>query len=136
MLDILKVVHSYVPLVQHTTHEILNIDDTEDEAIVVQQQVHPVLFGGDQMTVERRRNIQNVLSTSDTASARLQGIIPIAEDWHAKMCLYKVQRRVTLYVVNHHIHCGTALHKCVNLLSDVQIWMHRLALCKSVSIHP
>ena len=27
-------------------------------------------------------------------------------------------------MVNHHIHCGTALHKCANLLSDVQIWMH------------
>ena len=52
--------------------------------------MHPVLFGGDQLTVERNRNIQNVLSTSDTASARFQGIIPVAEDWHAKMCLYKV----------------------------------------------
>lgn len=90
MLDILKVVHSYVPLVQQTTHETVNIDDTEDEAIVIQQQVHPILFGGDQMTVERSRNIQNVLSTSDTASARLEGIVPVAEDWHAKMCLYKV----------------------------------------------
>ena len=109
MLDILKVVHNYVPMVQHTTHEIVNIDDTEDEAIVVQQQVHPVLFGGDQMTVERSRNIQNVLSTSDTASARLQGIVPVAEDWHAKMCLYKVHstwlsHRVTLYVIAVQLH--------------------------------
>lgn len=87
MLDILKVVHSYVPLVQQTTHETVNIDDIEDEAIVIQQQVHPILFGGDQMTVERSRNIQNVLSTSDTASARLEGIVPVAEDWHAKICL-------------------------------------------------
>ena len=39
---------------------------------------------------ERSPNIQNVLSTSDTASARLEGIVPVAEDWHAKMCLYKV----------------------------------------------
>ena len=37
--------------------------------------------------VERSRNIQNVLSTSDTASARLEGIVPVTEDWHAKMCL-------------------------------------------------
>jgi len=90
MLEIMKVVHRYVPLVQHTTTETVKIDDAEEDAVIVQQRVHPVLFGGDQLTVERSRNIQNVLSTSDTASARLEGLVPVAEDWHTKMCLYKV----------------------------------------------
>ena len=82
---------SQIRSICHTTSETVDIDDTEEDVVVVVQQlVHPILFGGDQLMVERSRNIQNVLSTSDTASARLEGIVPVAEDWHAKMCLYKV----------------------------------------------
>lgn len=50
----------------------------------------PILFGGDQLTTERARTVKNVLSNSDAATSRLEGLVPVTEDWHAKMCLYKV----------------------------------------------
>ena len=34
--------------------------------------------------------MRNVFSNSDSAISRLEGLIPVTEDWHAKMCLYKV----------------------------------------------
>ena len=47
----------------------------------------PTLFGGDQLTTERARTVRNVLSNSDSASSRLEGLIPVTEDWHAEgMC--------------------------------------------------
>ena len=56
------------------------------------------LFGGDQLTTERARTVRNVLSNSDSASSKLEGLIPVTEDWHAKMCLYKVCVCVCVHV--------------------------------------
>ncbi len=90
MLDILKAVHKYVPMIERTTSVKVVVDEVEEEVRVLQQDVQPVLFGGDQMTIERGRSIQNVLSNSDNAAARLEGLTPVVEDWYTIMCLYKV----------------------------------------------
>ena len=50
-------------------------------------QLHPVLFGGDQLTVARMRGTQD---TEETPVHRLQGIVSVIEDWHARVALLKV----------------------------------------------
>lgn len=90
VLDIMKSVHNYVPMVQRTTTATTSVNGTDDEVQLIDQQMHPIVFGGDQLTTERTRNIKNVVSNSDSASARLEGLVPVTEDWHAKMCLYQV----------------------------------------------
>ena len=53
-------------------------------------QFFPILFGGDQLTVARIRGAQALRDTHDNAVDRLQGVIPVIEDWHARMALMKV----------------------------------------------
>ena len=77
MKEILKTVYKYVPHIAENDEEVC-------------EKSSPMLFGGDQLTVERARTVKNVLSNSDSARCRLEGLVPVVEDWHAKMCLYKV----------------------------------------------
>lgn len=111
MLDILKAMHSYVPTIKRTTTEKVVVNEVEEEVQLVKEEVQPVLFGGDQMTIERSRSIQNVLSNSDSVSARLEGLTPVVEDWHTKMCLYKVS------------------HMCVCVCKFVCVCVVRMCVC-------
>ncbi len=49
-----------------------------------------IFLGGDQLTVARVRGTQALRVTQDRAMDRLQGLIPVNEDWHARMALIKV----------------------------------------------
>ena len=91
MLDIIKTLHKYVPMIEKTSREVVEVDGVEEEITVQNQKFRSILFGGDQLTVERVRGIQAVRDNSDNASDRLEGLVPVCEDWHARMCLYKVQ---------------------------------------------
>ena len=53
---------------------------------------HPILFGGDQLTVARMRGTQTIRDTEDKRCDRLDGVVPVVEDWHARMNLLKVYR--------------------------------------------
>ncbi|XP_064385649.1 uncharacterized protein LOC135334421 isoform X3 [Halichondria panicea] len=44
-----------------------------------------VLFGGDQLTVARIRGTQTLRDTEESPGDRLEGIIPVVEDWHTRM---------------------------------------------------
>ena len=90
MMDIVKALHHYVPMVEHIQEEVVDVDGVHEPVKIVQQQMHKILFGGDQLTVERARGIQRVRDNSDSASQRADGLVPVCEDWHAKMCIYKV----------------------------------------------
>ena len=46
--------------------------------------MHRILIGGDQLTVARMRSAINIKNNSWTATGRLEGFIPVAEDWHTK----------------------------------------------------
>lgn len=48
------------------------------------------LFGGDQLTCSRARSAKRHRQDSKTAVERLDGLEPVVEDWHTKMCLYEV----------------------------------------------
>lgn len=90
MTDILKALHTYVPVVDTVHHSIVDVDGSIEPVTINEQKMYKILFGGDQLTVERARNIQRVRDNSDTASHRMDGLVPVSEDWHSKMCLYKV----------------------------------------------
>ncbi len=47
-----------------------------------------ILFGGDQLTVARMRGTH---ATEETAVKRLQGNLPVVEDWHTRMTFLKVK---------------------------------------------
>ena len=45
------------------------------------------MFGGDQLTAARARGSQEARLNSDTCLGRLQGLKPMAEDWHTSVIL-------------------------------------------------
>ena len=49
-----------------------------------------ILVGGDQLTAARIRGTQAQRHLQDKAVDRLEGVIPVVEDWHARMALMKV----------------------------------------------
>ena len=60
------------------------------EKVVHADKFHRVLFGGDQLTAKRARGSQYVRSNSLRGKDRLEGLKPVVEDWHAKVCLLGV----------------------------------------------
>ena len=53
-------------------------------------QFSKILLGGDQLTAARARGTQAIRRTESTPANRLQGLIPVIEDWHVRMSLMKV----------------------------------------------
>ena len=49
---------------------------------------HNILFGGDQVTCVRGG--QRICENSVTGCAQLEGLVPVIEDWHARMCFMQV----------------------------------------------
>ena len=94
MREILREVYQYVPTV--TSCSSGDGGNGMDDSIPGSS--FPILFGGDQLTTERARTVKNVLSNSDASTSRLENLIPVTEDWHAKMCLYKVCILVLVHV--------------------------------------
>ena len=43
------------------------------------------------MTVARIRGAQMIRGNSETSEQRSEGLLPVAEDWHAKMCFLEVR---------------------------------------------
>ena len=72
MVDILTHMHQYVPL--HIKLETL----------------HHILIGGDQLTAERIKGAQSLRKNSTSGTGRLEGLVPVSEDWHAKVCFLQV----------------------------------------------
>jgi len=69
-------------------------------------QFHPILFGGDQLTVARIRGAQTLRDTQDNPVDRLEGVRPVVEDWHTRMVLLKVSVHTSYMVQNHYSLCA------------------------------
>ena len=96
--------HKYVPTVDFTTTEIV---PDSGEAIQVQHAVfQPVNFGGDQLTAVRGRGAKRIRSNSLSPQARLEGLIPCAEDWHTKLNLLGVINNDNYYFLLLYPHTG------------------------------
>ena len=49
--------------------------------------MQPVLLGGDHLTAARARGANK---TKDAPTSRLEGLVPVAEDWHTKVIFLEV----------------------------------------------
>lgn len=52
------------------------------------------LVGGDQLTVARIRGAQKIRGNSEKSEDRFDGLLPVAEDWHTKMCFMEVREGI------------------------------------------
>lgn len=95
MIDIMSHFHQYVPVLQGgaTTDPAVNNSNLPNR-----ETLHPLLFGGDQLTAARARGCQELRINSDTAIGRLRGLVPTAEDWHTLVTLLVVS--IALWIHN------------------------------------
>ena len=85
MIDILEEYKKYVPSkVIPLADPIPRTDDVEDRSYIF------TLLGGDYLSVARAREVQYIRHSSELEENRLDGMIPVAEDWHANVCLMEV----------------------------------------------
>ena len=78
MCAIMDELHKYVP-------KILKHQGSTEE-----DRLYQVLAGGDQVTVVRARSAIGIRRTHDTNTEKLKGIVPVVEDWHARLTLLQV----------------------------------------------
>ena len=81
MVEILDVLHQYVPLIADSRQKILS---TGEVTTVEKACMHRVVVGGDQLTAARIRSAKKSKLNSNSPRKRLEGIISAAEDWHTK----------------------------------------------------
>ena len=87
MCNIMTELHKYVPDKPCQLNFELpdgEIYTTSDNAL------HPILCGGDQLTACRCRGAQSLRCSHESAVDRLEGLVPVVEDWHARLTLVKV----------------------------------------------
>ena len=51
------------------------------------------------MTASRIRGSKGVVSNSQSGTECLDGLVPVVEDWHAKMCLLEVRSMITAIII-------------------------------------
>ena len=79
--------HEYVP----TKHVVVERTLVSGEMKMMEDHAMcKTLIGGDQLTVVRVRGSAAARVDHQTKKDRLEGFVPIIEDWHAKQCLMKV----------------------------------------------
>lgn len=88
MCSILEELHHYVPTEKVT----LNLTLPTGESRPLNSELfHRILLGGDQLTAARARSGCAARADHDSSGKRLSGLLPVTEDWHAKMCYLKVR---------------------------------------------
>ena len=87
MCTILHHIHQYIPSKTTTLNLLLPSGDVKN---INSELFHRVLLGGDQLTVARARSACAARSDHGSSGQRLCGLLPVFEDWHAKMCYLKV----------------------------------------------
>ena len=55
-------------------------------------QIHSTIssLGGDMLTAKRARGSKHIRSNSTRGLDQLQGLVPVVEDWHSKVCFLGV----------------------------------------------
>ena len=92
MCNIMTELHQYVPDKPCQTKFRLPNGEfytTDDCAL------YPILCGGDLLTACRCRRAQSLCCNHESTVDRLEGLVPVFEDWHAKLTLVKVCTRYT-----------------------------------------
>ena len=89
MAEIMEHLHKYVPF-ETCTEQQFQLASGE-ELTIASNKMHHILIGGDQLTVARIRSVQEGLLNSNSPRERMEGIVPVVEDWHAKVIFLKVR---------------------------------------------
>lgn len=81
--------HKYVPTVIESSEEVYM--PTRMESVTVSHEIlHKTLFGGDQLTVTRMLGAQAAKTNSVMPITRMEGFVPVVEDWHTEVMLNEV----------------------------------------------
>ena len=87
MVAIMAHPHQYAPVVEQVEVHIASIDKTVQ--VTTARTCH-ILVGSDQLTAARARGAQKANVNSLTPSSKLEGLVPMVEDWHTKVTLLTV----------------------------------------------
>ncbi len=88
MVSIMERLQHYVP--HHRTTVNVQVPDSEEFETLHRDYFCHTLFGGDHVTVARAIGAQRIRANSEDGLSRLKGLVPVVEDWHAKVCLLGV----------------------------------------------
>lgn len=91
MVEIMTHIHNYVP--KKIRSRQYTVEDTNEVVDIPNDNLHPILLGGDQLTVARARSAKKAKINSVDPSLRLDGLLPVAEDWHTRLNLLQVRNR-------------------------------------------
>ena len=97
----------YVPTISTTLT--VDVNDTEQAEVVIDD-FHPILAGGDMLTTARARGSQRVHKCGHRPKDRLEGVLPVCEDWHCKVVLLGVSMHS-----HSHSHKHTHTHTAVKI---------------------
>ena len=86
MIEIMESIQKYVPF---TIDKSITLDGVPKTDIL-----ETCLYGGDQLTCARARSAKRHRQDSATPLEKLDGLEPVVEDWHAKMCLFEVRSEI------------------------------------------
>lgn len=95
MVQIVSHLHQYVPVIEFSEEQV--ISSSSEKVEVPKAVFSPVLLGGDQLTAARVRGAQKAKVSDDVPVNRMEGIVPVAEDWHTKMNFMGVSNTITVH---------------------------------------
>jgi len=88
MCSIMKGLQKYV---SKTTYQLTYHLTDGNDFVVNEDCVHRILFGGNQLTVYRSRGSQSARCSDNVSDDRLDALLLVTEDWHARMTLMRVR---------------------------------------------
>ena len=83
----MKLLQEYMPI--ETERSLVDVPHVGEKEVYADH-FYYILFGGDQLTAKRARGSQHIRSNSLRGRDRLEGLKPVIEDWHAKVCFLSV----------------------------------------------
>lgn len=69
----------------------VSVGEETHEEEVLDVKCHSVLFAGGQLTVKQARSARAQRNNSENARGKLEGFVPLAQDWHAGLCFLQVR---------------------------------------------
>ncbi len=100
MIAILGHLQQYVPSL--SSSEDVEVPGCSEPVHVNLDYFHHILFVGDQLTAKRAREGKNIRRNSERGKDRLEGLQPVCEDWHGKVCLLGVSvHNIRIYISYH-----------------------------------
>lgn len=88
MVDILQELQKFVPSKSETKD--VQVPNTNEVRSLSEIAFHRLLFGGDQLTAKRARGGVRIRNNSTNSADRLEGLLPVSEDWHTKVVFLEV----------------------------------------------